>query len=181
MSTDAVAAMRAAKEYFDDIESDRADELSMMLDAAIKSAQQPEFQQPTREEVEAVVITDEEMKPLQEKLLRRMQELREAEAAQQPEPMSDERIALAKELEGYSKDRGTVIISSELVREVARALLSERPGWVSVPRDPTPEMWDAAWNSIGLPYRAKLSMHEIKTLFDKFHSAMLAAAPKETK
>ena len=39
MSTDAVAAMRAAKEYFDDIESDRADELSMMLDAAIKAAQ----------------------------------------------------------------------------------------------------------------------------------------------
>jgi len=42
MSTDAVAAMRAAKEYFDDIESDRADELSMMLDAAIKAAQPQE-------------------------------------------------------------------------------------------------------------------------------------------
>jgi len=45
MSTDAVAAMRAAKEYFDDIESDRADELSMMLDAAIKAAQ-PEYMCP---------------------------------------------------------------------------------------------------------------------------------------
>lgn len=49
--------------------------------------------------------------------------------------------------------------------------------FVSVPREPTLEMWDAAWKSIGLPYRAKLSMHEIKTLFEKFHAAMLAAAP----
>lgn len=49
--------------------------------------------------------------------------------------------------------------------------------WVSVPREPTEAMWDAAWKSIGLPYRAKLSIHEIKTLFDKFHSAMLSAAP----
>lgn len=64
----------------------------------------------------------------------------------------------------------------------ARALLSAQPsGWVSVPREPTREMWDAAWNSIGLPYRAKLSMHEIKILFEKFHEAMLAAAPKEPK
>lgn len=50
-------------------------------------------------------------------------------------------------------------------------------GWRLVPVEPTPEMWDAAWNSIVLPYRAKLSMHEIKTLFDLFHKAMLAAAP----
>jgi len=49
--------------------------------------------------------------------------------------------------------------------------------FVSVPREPTLAMWDAAWKSIGLPYRAKLSLHEIKTLFDKFHAAMLAAAP----
>jgi len=52
---------------------------------------------------------------------------------------------------------------------------------VRVPREPTPEMWDAAWTSIGLPYRAKLSMHEIKILFEKFHEAMLAAAPKEAR
>ena len=52
---------------------------------------------------------------------------------------------------------------------------------VLVPREPTPEMWDAAWKSIGLPYRAKLSLHEIKTLFDKFHAAMRAAAPVDSQ
>lgn len=51
--------------------------------------------------------------------------------------------------------------------------------WVSVPREPTEEMWDAAWKSVGLPYRAKLSIHEIKTLFNKFHAAMLSAAAKD--
>lgn len=54
----------------------------------------------------------------------------------------------------------------------------QEPGWKLVPVEPTPEMWDAAWKSIGLPYRAKLSLHEIKVLFDKFHAAMLAAAPQ---
>ena len=53
------------------------------------------------------------------------------------------------------------------------------PGMVLVPVEPTPEMWDAAWKSIGLPYRAKLSMHEIKTLFDLFHKAMLTAAKEK--
>lgn len=53
--------------------------------------------------------------------------------------------------------------------------------FVSVPKEPTLEMWDAAWKSIGLPYRAKLSLHEIKTLFEKFHAAMLAAAPVDSQ
>lgn len=51
-------------------------------------------------------------------------------------------------------------------------------GWKLVPVEPTAEMWDEAWKSIGLPYRAKLSIHEIRTLFDKFHAAMLSSAPQ---
>ena len=65
--------------------------------------------------------------------------------------------------------------------ELAAIKAAQPDGWLRMPKEPTPEMWDAAWNSIGLPYRAKLSMHEIKTLFEKFHEAMLAAAPKEAK
>ena len=69
--------------------------------------------------------------------------------------------------------------ASALLIEMADALtaLQSEAGRVSVLREPTDEMWDAAWKSIGLPYRAKLSLHEIKTLFDKFHAAMLSAAP----
>ena len=59
----------------------------------------------------------------------------------------------------------------------ALSALQAEAGMVSVPKEPTEEMWDAAWKSIGLPYRAKLSLHEIKTLFDKFHAAMISAAP----
>jgi len=111
----------------------------------------------------------------------------------QPSAISDERIddvmtqaqvfASSWAIVGSRFDNGDGYKDAEEAKDDLRtmiiALLSERPGWVSVLREPTPEMWDAAWNSIGLSYRAKLSMHEIKTLFDKFHSAMLAAAQTE--
>jgi len=81
---------------------------------------------------------------------------------------------------------GKPVVGTDAAEKIA-TMLSAAPApasaiaatseFVSVPREPTEEMWDAAWKSIGLPYRAKLSLHEIKTLFDKFHAAMLSAAP----
>lgn len=86
-------------------------------------------------------------------------------------------------LEFLQPTPGTIsrTIDADTLRKLVRMAESWRAhceaGRVSVPREPTEAMWDAAWKSIGLPYRAKLSLHEIKTLFDKFHAAMLSAAP----
>lgn len=80
---------------------------------------------------------------------------------------------------GSDEDRR--IITAALRSLSAPSATATTGEFVSVPKEPTLEMWDAAWKSIGLPYRAKLSLHEIKTLFEKFHAAMLAAAPDDSK
>jgi len=170
-------AMQAARDWIC-FDSDLSDlEIIAMLDAAIKAAQTERVIYPKRDR-----LPDDERKAL------------DAMVSAMSEKLYRKYIEGYSGFEGASEEHLNRLLHEHLLKgdpvDVAnfcafllhngqRVRLS--PERVSVPREPTPEMWDAAWNSIGLPYRAKLSMHEIKTLFDKFHSAMLAAAPKEAR
>jgi hypothetical protein len=55
-------------------------------------------------------------------------------------------------------------------------------GYKMVPVEPTTAMWNAAWSAFGdsayEDMRRKLSLDQIKRLYDMFHYAMLAAAPQ---
>lgn len=55
-------------------------------------------------------------------------------------------------------------------------------GYVLVPVEPTPGMWDAAWSAFGATefedLHPILSVSHIKRLYSAFHSAMLAARSK---
>ncbi len=89
--------------------------------------------------------------------------------------------------EAANQLRYTAFMHSETERLMTRldAALAQRDRFVMVPKEPTREMYDAAWSAWGDTsfddMRDKLSADHLRRLFYMFAYAMLVAAPNPTE